>query len=454
MLLTMHPILFDSKYYKYSLITTSLLALISLMLFSYQVQTIGFLYTYFLFLGFGVLILKGANRSLFLLSTQIGIIFSVLYLYYVQQLTGTNFNIGGDEKKFYDGAILAMNGNDHYLNPSTCRYWLFVLRNFVYFNFLKLQGFTLLHSFHANLLNVFTGSFSIAAIYQLGLKITSKEKAANAAIFLMCIPMFVFYQVNGLRDMSIALLVTLVFNVTLSDKYKKGFKYALLALIIAIIGSIRFESPIYMLFFLVNYEIFKIKDIRTRKIAILLVLGAILLIGIVGMYVFNLNLSTLNSYSDAYNKLRELNGGNSLASRLKNAPLYFKPIVMIYVWLSPLPPPALIDPNDAYNIWMSIGCAFWYVVICRGFWIFFKTSFQNSSESSIARPLLIGILLSTIVIVLTSCDARHLLCFYAPVIIYATRFKNETNYKTREFLTISTIVFLLLAAFVYFILKF
>lgn len=382
------------------------------------------------------------------------IIFACIQTFFFLQEYSQVFDRGGDDAYFFETWILPGYYDlaevlvDH--NP----YKTFTVPASVYLRFINLIGLSSIHSFHINIINVFLGAFIPVFIYKLASFFASQRVAQLAAAFVIFYPFFNYQVVKVMRDVHIYMLFTVaVYLITSQLNFYSKIIYA--GVIFFLVINVRKEALLYFLLLFGTYSFIIHKGIVMRGV---IIVGIIL--ASIGVYyymttVFGLTIADINRFSQLYDDLRkDTDSGNSIATMLKNAGFIGKLISVPYIWLSPLPPPALFSLN-IMTIMISIGCLFWYYLIPRGVLEIYRVaSHANERQSSLARALIVTFLFGSLFISYTSGDPRHLLIFFPISVIFCFGYFENKMIKKEMDLNYLTVIIGLCSITLYIYIKF
>ena len=393
------------------------------------------LITGFIFIA---LFYKRTFRDVYLISFLANVVFGCIIIGVFQE-RGSFFDIGGDDSKYYRLFVETSKGFDFFLES---RYGHYIYLGSTYIKVLEKLGFGTITPLLVYPLNWFIGANVCVTAYLLGQRFGLTENRAKIVSILLSIyPFFVFHEVKILRDIFAALLLAL-FILIYTSKWKlllKGFGMLVIA---AVCAKVRGELVLYMLLFWTVDWFFKLFYSKRRyKAFVLASLGLIIVafgyntfIGLTGR-----EADDLDNLSSAYQELRSSSDAGSLGARLKNAGPLFSPVIVLYMLLSPFPPPILQQQNF-YTFIISIGVFFWYIAYLK--MPFFITNFYKRKvpieKKAVVSKLSIYILVCSIMISLISADSRHLIPFYPLLFILYEILRQE--YPTNKIKYLKSIV--------------
>lgn len=394
---------------------------------------------------------KTKYREIYLISFFANVIFGCILIGVFQE-NGSFFDLGGDDNRFYH---IFLEPTEHYLNS---RYGHYVYLGSTYVKGLQLIGLepTPLLVYP---LNWFIGANVCVCTFVLGKRFGLTDKRARVVAILLAIyPFFIFHEVKILRDILAAFLLIL-FILIYSSKKKLLLRVFGMLAIIAICSKVRGELILYMLLFCAIDYFFTLFYSKKRYQAFVL--------AFCGLVILALGFSTLVELAGRdVNQLSELAGGyqnlrdgetysDSLGAQLKSAGVIFTPVVILYMWLSPFPPPVLNNPN-AYTLIISIGVIFWYLAFVR--MPFYIRNFYNQivpkDKKTVINTLLIYILTCSAIIALISADSRHLIPFYPLIFILYELLRQSFPLKKVKYLRLLVVLGVVIIAGVYVFMKF
>lgn len=367
------------------------------------------LITGFLLLSF---FYKSKVKEVFFISFLANVVFGCIVIG-VFQARGSFFDVGGDDSKFYRLFLETNQGNDFFLGA---RYGHYIYLGSTYIKVLENLGLGPITPLLVYPLNWFIGANVCVGTYLLGQRFGLTEVRAKVVSILLAIyPFFIFYEVKILRDIFAALLLVL-FLLVYTSRWKLMLKALGMLVVVAICVKVRGETILYMFLFCAVDWFFNLYHSKRKYQAFILAfvgltivaLGYNTLIGLTGR-----EADDLDNLAGAYQELRSSDDSGSLGAKLKNAGPLFSPIIVLYMLLTPFPPPIFHQQND-YTLIISIGVIFWYFAYFR--MPFFISSFYKQKVSfkkkAVVSKLLVYILICATVISLISADARHLIPFY------------------------------------------
>lgn len=408
------------------------------------------LITAFLLLSF---FYKPEGREIYLMSFLANVVFGCVMIGVFQQ-RGSFFDVGGDDSKFYHHFV-DTKGNDFFLNS---RYGNYIYLGRTYVKFLGYFGLNQIYPLLVYPLNWFIGANVCVCAYYLARRFEIDKIRANYVACLLAIyPFFIFYEVKILRDIFAALLLIL-FILIYTSKWKLILKLMGLLVLIVICAKVRSEYILYMILYGVIDLFFNLYYSNRRYQAFIL--------AFVGMSILALSYNTLieltgreaediDNLAGAYQHLRDDNNSGSLGAKLKNMGPIFSPLIVLYMWLTPFPPP-IFHQQDAYTLIISIGVIFWYIAYFK--MPFFISNIYQKRISEVKRrrvsKILVYILVCSTVISVISADARHLIPFYPLMFIVYELLRQEFPTNKKNFMK-SLIVFgIATIILVYVVLKF
>ncbi|MFD2597287.1 hypothetical protein [Sphingobacterium griseoflavum] len=373
----------------------------------------------------------------------------------VFQESGSFFDLGGDDSKFFRYFLEASDGNTSLYQ---FRYGNYLALGSGFVSLLKIFGLVQITPLSVYPLNWFIGANVCVATFFLAKRFgLDSARSKMVAILLSIYPFFVFYEVKILRDIFSGLLL-MSFLLLYTSRLKIIVRICFMAVIALICLKVRGEFILYM----VGYVgVDKFCDLyysnqRYKAIFLALIAGVVLLFSyniIIGLSGREAN--EVSELSESYQASRTSESSEgSLGAKLKSGGPIFTPIIMLYMWLSPFPPPFFLKQN-AYNLIISVGVIFWYLSCLKmPFYIssFYKRS-SNTEKRRVISKLLIYIALVSAMIALTSADSRHLISFYPLAFISFALLKQDfplSRYGVMNFLVAIGVVIIIT---IYFILK-
>lgn len=414
------------------------------------------LFSAFIFFILGSIInLKNQDFVIFQISFLWLNIFSVLLSWHFYQVNNQLFDVGGDDKYFFDEWILKGYYDFDDVLVDYNPYKTFVIPSAVYFKFINLIGLNSTFSYHINLLNIFLASFIPVYTYKLGKLIFTPITAQRASLFVLFYPFFNFQCAKIIRDGYVYLIFLMIVYFMASQISHLRKIIAILFLSI-LMFNLRKEAIIYIIVLSGSY-IYTFVTQKKYKILLLVILAtAALFIAFTLNYKYGLDFNSINRFSELYDELREeTSGGISLATKIKNAGFVGKVISVPYVWFSPLPPP-VIASLTFINFLISIGVLFWYYLLPRGGIQLYQTALNSldRSKKSISIAILVTFLIGSLFISYTSGDPRHIMIFMPIATIYCFSYYEFNSFYNEMNLNKSLFIIFGLGALLYSILKY
>ncbi|WP_026764057.1 hypothetical protein [Sediminibacterium salmoneum] len=368
------------------------------------------------------------------------------------------FDKGGDDSYFFfDWILPSFYDFEHALqehNP----YKSFVIPTSLYLKFINYIGINSISFFHVNLVNIFFASFIPVFVYKIAAKIFHERIAGASSFFVLMYPFLNYQSTKILRDVHVYLYFTIVVFVVVSN-FSVFRKFFLLLILAFLLFNVRKESVLYMMIFAGLYNYLNTKDYRIR-IGIIVVVLITLVVGYSYVsFKYGLTIESISRFSQLYDELRvETDTGGSLATRLKNSGVVGKIVSVIYIWISPFPPPAIYSFN-LMNFIISVGVLLWYFLFPRAVLKVAEECRTNRSTNSLNKKnfsisIFIVIILGTFLISYTSGDPRHSMVFFPVLSIFAVAYFWSRSSKFDSIFNYILITISFLAIFIYVILKF
>ncbi len=378
---------------------------LSIFVSFFTLWIIGFLFT-------------GASRQIYFFSFALYCLFSfvIALSFFVDH--GDYFAGGGDDEFFY---IFAMEvykyGLADYYNSGegVMNYKGFILFISLWVSFLQL--FVEKDIFHFGLLflNCALGAATIVLLYRIGQKIfvTQRLSFTLGNVFLVAaFPLTLYYSSVLLRDCWITFLFTL--NIYLNIRYQKFLKRVLFsALVIAVCYFIRPISAFFLIIFTVTYSFYS--SSRPQKIILFFMVSAMAYILMINPTLI-VKGGSVQNITEYYAELSaDYSDKNSIGSLLvQSTNPFMKPVVIIYLFFSPIPPPVVLKGN-IHNAVRSIGSVIWYFILPLVTIAFFKAWLPKANK--VVPAFFITTAIAGVVIAFTSMEPRHLQFIYPFFII-------------------------------------
>jgi hypothetical protein len=443
------------KYHWLFRLLFSIIAVFFLISLSIRISEPSLVFTAILFLATGSLLtFPGKAYRIFQIGFFWLIIFACIQMFFFLQEYNQVFDHGGDDTYFFETWILPGYYDFADVMVDNNPYKMFTVPASLYLRFINFIGLGSVHSFHINIINVFLGAFIPVFVYKLATFFASQRVAQWAAAFVIFYPFFNYQVVKVMRDVHIYMLFTVTVYL-ISSRIHLYTKIIYIAIILFLVVNVRKEALLYFLVLFGTYAFIIHKGIVIRGVIILGIVIASLGVYYYMTTVVGLTLADINRFSQLYEELRQnTDSGNSIATILKNAGFMGKLISVPYIWLSPLPPPALFSLN-IMTIMISLGCLFWYYLVPRGVLELHRVAGHgNERQSALARSLIVTFLLGSLFISYTSGDPRHLLIFFPISVIFCFGYFENKMIKRELDLNYLTILIGLSAVTFYIYIKF
>lgn len=406
-------------------------SLFSLLIFAFSFNQLSSIFISLFFLFFSAILLKNKSLHIFFLSYSVSILYFVIYTFITFYENNSLFLSGGDDEFFYKSSVqLFENGFDtdtqlggrdvisaNYLGYLYLNYIIINILDFIPFFEIDIISFRLIKYLFTSLIPVFVYKIFQNTIFRL---------TNTGILILILFPQLIFFNYSLIRSSYISLLFCLFVYVLLFFKNAK-IKYLFLFVIIVITALFRDVSALFFLSFLIFYLL------KFEKRNILFSLSIILLTIYSSFFLFSqtaLGLR-LSIVQEAFIELSSASNNSSLGLSIlfSNNPFVF-PLKFVYILLSPIPPKFIYNMNIT-NFINLLGNLSWYF-ISLGFVIYYITinKFRDKFSDKISIPLLLCLFSSTIMVLNTTMNPRHiafLYPFFVPIGIYGLKSLNRAN---------------------------
>lgn len=418
------------------LLYSSSLILLLILAFSFNKPSLIFISLFFLF--FSSILFKNKTLNIYFLSQSVSILYFTIYTFITFYETNSLFLSGGDDEFFYTSTLqLFENGFDtesqlagrnvisaNYIGYLYLNYIIINILDFIPFFETDILSFRLVKYLFTSLIPVFVYKIFQNTIFRL----TNK-----GILILILFPQLIFFNYSLIRSSYISLLFCLFVYVILYFKNTK-IKYLFVFVILIITASFRDVSALFFLSFLIFYIL------RFEKKNILFSLSIITLTIYSSFFLFSQTALGVkfSVVQQAFIELSSSSNNSSLGLSIlfSNNPLMF-PVKLIYILLSPIPPKFIYNINMT-NFINLFGNLSWYL-ISIGYAIYYLkiNKFRDKFSDKISIPLLLCLFSSTIVVLNTTMNPRHiafLYPFFVPIGIYGLKSLNRINRLALYFL--------------------
>lgn len=433
----------------------SVLAMITLCIIAVQFNEFSIFFSAIFFFTLGTaLTIKNKDYRIFQIAFFWLLFFASIQALFFHAEYNQLFDRGGDDLSFYEKWILTGYNDFNFALNERYAYKTFIVPASAYLKFINVIGINSVFSFHINILNVFVGAFIPVFVFKTGKILFKSTTAQLAAAFVIVYPFFNYQITKVMRDVYAYLFFTIGVYILFTN-WKLLFKLLVILLLLLLTMNARTESVIYILLLFGLYYFIKTKS--------LLLKGSLMAIVFVAAYIiyqylnatFSIDLATITKYSEMYNELRTDNeGAGSIATLLKNGGIIGKLISIPYNWISPLPPPIIIQFN-LMTLLISIGCFAWYFMLPRGVVKFYEMTQQkdNLLKYSELRALYLTFIVGSVFISYTSGDPRHILVFFPIATLFCVGYFENRTFKFDLTLNYISIIIAFISIIGYLIIK-
>jgi hypothetical protein len=396
------------------------------------------------FLFFSPLFFKNKTLTIYILSLSVSIIYFVIYTFITFYETNSLFLPGGDDEFFYTTSLqLFDNGFDSDTllsggrNLSSANYLGYLYLNNIIINILDFIPFFEVDILSFRFIKYLLTALIPVFIYKI-FKNTVFRLNNKGILILILFPQVIFFNYSLIRSSYISLLFCILVYVILYFN-NRTIKYLFVVMIIALTAFFRDVSALFLLLFLIFY------NLKFEKKNILFSLSIILLTIYSSFFLFSQTALgvKLSNIQNAFIELSISTNSSSLGLSvlLSKNPLMF-PIKLVYIALSPIPPKFIYNINFI-NFINFIGNLSWYI-ISLGCAVYYVKN-RNKFSDKISIPLFLCFFSSTIIILNTTMNPRHIAFmypFFVPIGIYGLNSLNVAK-KTFMFITSGIVAIIL-----------
>jgi len=419
----------------------------SLLILALNFNQLSLIFISLFFLFFPTIFFKNKTLTIYFLSLSVSVIYFVIYTFITLYETNSLFLSGGDDEFFYISSLqLFENGFDTDSQLAGRRDVISVnYIGYLYLNYIIINILDFIPFFEVDILSFRLVKYLLTALIPVLIyKIFQKTvfRLNNKGILILILfPQLIFFNYSLIRSSYISLLFCLLVYVILYFR-NRIIKYLFVIVIIAITAVFRDVSALFLLSFLIFFIL------KLEKRNILFSLSIILLTVYSSFFLFSQTALgiKLSNVQEAFFELSTSSNNSSLGLSilLSKNPLMF-PIKLVYIILSPIPPKFIYNINiiNFINLFgnlswyiISLGCAVYYVKIKK---------IRDKFSDKISIPLFLCLFFSTIIVLNTTLNPRHIAFiypFFVPIGIYGLNSLNDANKKLLYVISVTAAIIL------------